>query len=380
MRLLMLAEARNVHTQRWASALSANGWQVTILSRSSAEIPGVEVMLLRVPRFGATYPHRWWRRYSDFLARAVQRVNPDVVHVHYLQDHPMWWLQNAAAMVSRRPLVISTWGSDIDTVGARLVEPSDSRKRKVDLLRAADAVTATTHYLARQTAAYAELDETDITVIPFGVDLARFRARPESPRRSARLTVGFVKHLEPYYGADYLLRAVPQVVVRVPDVRFVMVGDGSMRDSLHRLADELGVTDYIDWRGAVPHDQMPSILSEFDVFAMPSLSEAFGVSAVEAQAMGVPVVAFDVQGVDEAVQDGVGGILVSPAHHESLAEAIGRLLCDEQLRIALGRRGREFAVAHFDFDVNVAAMEEVYDRARAVRASRMQSREAPCPA
>lgn len=380
MRLLMLAEARNVHTQRWASALSANGWQVTVLSRSSAEIPGVQVIPLRVPRFGVTCPHRWWRRYSDFLARAVQRVDPNVIHVHYLQDHPMWWLQRPTDAVSRPPLVISTWGSDVDTVGAQLVESPDSRKRKVDLLRAADAVTATTHYLARHTASYAELDETEITVIPFGVDLTRFHPRPASLGRSSRLTVGFVKHLEGYYGADYLVRAVPNVVARFPDVRFVIVGDGSMRDSLHRLADELGVTGYIDWRGAVPHDEIPGILSEFDVLAMPSLSEAFGVSAVEAQAMGVPVVAFDVQGVDEAVQDGVGGILVSPAHHERLAEAIGRLLGDAQLRSTLGRRGRELARDRFDFDVNVAAMEEVYDRARAVRASRMQSREAPCPA
>lgn len=380
MRLLMLAEARNVHTQRWARALSAKGWQVTVLSRSSAEIPGVQVVPLRVPRFGVTYPHRWWRRYSEFLARAVQRVDPDIVHVHYLQDHPMWWLQHHADTVSRPPLVISTWGSDVDTVGAQLVEPPDSRKRKVDLLRAADAITATTRYLARHTAAYAELDETEITVIPFGVDLTRFHRRPELHDRSTRLTVGFVKHLEPYYGADYLLRAVPHVVSCFPNVRFVIVGDGSMRDSLHQLGDELGVADYIDWRGAVPHDEMPGIFSEFDVFAMPSLSEAFGVSAVEAQAMGVPVVAFDVEGVNEAVQDGVGGILVSPAHHESLAEAIGRLLGDVQLCNTLGRRGREFARANFDFDVNVAAMEEVYDRARAVRASRMQSREAPCPA
>ena len=130
----------------------------------------------------------------------------------------------------------------------------------------------------------------------------------------------------------------------------------------------------------VVHDEIPGILSGFDVFAMPSRSEAFGVSAVEAQAMGVPVVAFDVEGVNEAVQDGVGGVLVAAMHHESFAEAISRLLSDEQLRNALGRRGHEFARVHFDFDVNVAAMEEVYDRARAVRVSRMQSREAPCPA
>ncbi len=378
MRLLMLAEARNVHTQRWARALSAKGWQVAVLSRSIAEIPGVQVMRLRVPRFGVAYPHRWWRRYSAFLARAVQRVNPDVVHIHYLQDHPMWWLQHPSDAMSRPAMVISTWGSDVDTVGAQLVEDADSRERKVNLLRAADAVTATTRYLARHTAAYAELAECDITVIPFGVDLTRFRPGPESPDRTTQLTVGFVKHLESYYGADYLVRAVPQVVARFPDVRFVIVGDGSMRDSLHRLADELGMADYIDWRGAVPHDDIPGILSEFDVFAMPSLSEAFGVSAVEAQAMGVPVVAFDVEGVDEAVQDGVGGILVSRAHHENLAQAIGRLLGDAQLRSAMGRRGCEFARAHFDFDVNVAAMEEVYDLARAARASRMQSLEVPC--
>lgn len=391
MRLLMLAEARNIHTRRWASALSDRGWEVTILSRSTASIPRVRVIPLRVPGFGVSYPHRWWKRYTEFLAHTVRDVDPHIVHIHYLQDHPIWWSDGEVESDARPALVISTWGSDLNTVGARIDEPPDSRQRKVDLLQAAEAVTSTTHYLARHTADYGGLDVQNITVIPFGVDMSRFCPMPRSQVGQARAdfgassdggrpTVGFIKHLEPFYGPEYLLRAVPHVVARFPDVRFVIVGDGSMGDSLRRLAERLGIEGHLDWRGALPHEEIPGVLAEMDLLVMPSVSEAFGVSAVEAQACEVPVVAFDIEGVDEAIAGGVGGLLVSTMCHEQLASAICQLLGDRRQRIAMGRRGREFVRARFDMNQNVAAMETVYRRVVNVRASRSTGRELRCPA
>jgi len=97
-----------------------------------------------------------------------------------------------------------------------------------------------------------------------------------------------------------------------------------------------------------------------DIFAMPSIHEEFGVSAVEAQAMEVPVVATRVGGIPEVVEDGMTGVLVEPRNVEQLAQAIIRLLENPELRLEMGRKGREYVLAHYQWDENATEMEKIY--------------------
>jgi glycosyltransferase involved in cell wall biosynthesis len=367
MRILMLTEARTVHAQRWARALLGRGWEVAMLSVSTKPIPGAEVIGLQIPAFGWSYPRRWWGRYGQYLRETISRVNPDVVHIHYLTDYPLeGFPQSGACWGSRPPLVISTWGADVVQDQWVPHDSSEQRRRKVKLLQAADAVTATTYYLAGCTAEYGVIPRDEITVIPFGVDLERYSAGPVNAS-GAGPVVGFIKHLEGKYGVEYLVRAVPEVVERIPTARFVVIGTGSQGAALKRLSGELGVGGHIEWRGAVDHAEVPAALAEMEVFAMPSvsLSETFGVSAIEAQAAGVPVVFSDLPGVREAVTDGVGGLSVPPGDVGALAGAICRLLADSSLRRRLGEQGRQFVHERFDFEDNVSQMEEVYRRVTA---------------
>jgi len=358
----MLTEARTVHAQRWAAALVRRGWEVAMLSVSTTPIPGVEVIPLQTPPFGWTYRRRWWGRYSQYIRDTIGRVAPDVVHIHYLTDYPLKGFPRSAGP----PLVISTWGADIVQDQWVPHDDEDQRRRKVSLLQAADAVTATTHYLADCTADYARIPRGEITVIPFGVDLQRYNAsRADRPKHG--LTVGFIKHLEAKYGVEHLVRAVPRVVERFPTVRFVVVGTGSQEVALKWLTQELGVSRHVEWTGAIHNAEVPAALAAMDVFAMPSvsLSETFGVSAIEAQAAGVPVVFSDLPGVREAVTDGVGGLMVPPGDPQALADAICRLLTDAPLRRRLGEQGRRMVAERFDFAHNVDRMEEVYQRVTA---------------
>jgi len=367
MRLLMLAEARTVHARRWATALLRRGWQVAMLSVSTAEIPGVQIIPLGTPAFGPRYPRRWWGRYAQYVRSVIRRLSPDLVHIHFLTDYPVagfpghgpggsLWGGDAGP-----PVVISTWGADVVQDEWVPGDTPGQRARKIQLLQAADAVTATTSFLADCTAEYGGIGREAITVIPFGVDVSRYTAgTPRFGRED--LTVGFIKHLEPKYGFEYLLRALPGVFTRFPGARLVVVGAGSRQEQMRRLAGELGVAARVDWRGAVEHPQVPAALAEMDVYAMPSvsLSETFGVSAVEAQAAGVPVVFTDLPGVREAVTDGVGGLAVPPQDPAALEQAICRLLADESLRRRLGDQGRRVVFERFDFERNVDQMEAVY--------------------
>ena len=359
MRILILSEARTVHAQRWATALSRRGWEVALLSVSNTPIAGVEVIPLYTPPVSWSHPRRWWGRYAGYIRDTIGRVRPDVVHIHYLTDYPL----KGFSALGRPPLVVSTWGADV--VQDRWVrhDDEDQQRRKVSLLRAADAVTATTHYLADRTADYGGIPRDGITVIPFGLDLQRYDSVVADESQPGPV-VGFVKHLEAKYGLEYLIRAAPRVAERFPAVRFVLIGQGSQEAALKRLAEELGVAGHLEWCGAIDNSEVPAALARMDVFAMPSvsLSETFGVSAVEAQAAGVPVVYSDLPGVREAVTDGVGGLAVPPGDADALAAAICRLLGDASLRRQLGAGGRRFVQERFDFQDNVSLMEEVYRR------------------
>lgn len=378
MRVLMLAETRTVHAQRWATALLRRGCEVAVLSVSATPIPGVEVIPLRTPPFSWSYPRRWWGRYAQYLGDTISRVGADVVHIHYLADYPPGGFPQVGGPQSagqarvppipagrhaplRPALVISTWGADIVQDQWVPHDNADQRQRKVSLLRAADAVTATTHYLADCTARYGGIPRDQITVIPFGVDVQRYRVLgTDRPKREP--VVGFIKHLEGKYGVENLVRAVPRVVAEFETVRFVVIGQGSQEAALKRLAEELGVSGHIDWPGAIDNAEVPAALAGMDVFAMPSvsLSETFGVSAIEAQAAAVPVVYSDLPGVGEAVTNGVGGLAVTPGDVEALADAICLLLSDPALRRRLGDNGRQFVSERFDFEDNVSQMEQVY--------------------
>ncbi|MFQ5489379.1 MAG: glycosyltransferase family 4 protein [Phycisphaerae bacterium] len=357
MNLLMLAEASNVHTQRWSQALARRGWQVSVLTFRDGSIEGVRVIPIEVPRFGAGYMHRWWRRYVRYLQSIIVETAADLVHVHFLRDYPLM-----PAGAADPPIVVSTWGSDVVAYPTDPPDTASRRCRKVALLQGAAAVTATTEHLADATAAFGGIDRRDITVIPFGVDVDRF-ATAKPGLNVPGPVVGVIKHLEGRYGLDSWIRAMPRVLNRFEKARFVIIGHGPQEAELRRLAAQLDVADRIDWRGLVPNCDVPRALAQMDVFVMPSLVEAFGVSAVEAQAAGVPVVFSDLPGATEAVTHEVSGLAVPPGDPAALADAVCRLLGDDALRRRLGRAGRRMVRQRFDFARNVDRMEEVYREA-----------------
>ena len=375
MKLVILAEASNVHTRRWAQGMARRGWGTTVLSARQAPIEGVTVLPIRVPGFSHRYPHRWWTRYARYLRALIREAGADLVHVHFLRDYPFRGLTAPQPHASSweqcdgPPLVISTWGADIIQDATVPQDTAAQRRRKVALLQACDAVTATTNYLADCTADYGDIPREQITVIPFGVDLERYARPPDRPRPNGPV-VGIVKHLQPKYGLEYLIRSMPAVLERFADARFVIVGEGPQEQALKQLAGQLGLEQCIDWRGVIDNVEVPAVLWDMDVFVMPSISmsETFGVVAVEAQAAGVPVVFSDLPGVREAVTDGAGGLAVPPGDVSALAAAIRHLLADESLRRRLGERGRRAVCDRFTFDHNLGQMESVYRKAMQRRA------------
>jgi glycosyltransferase involved in cell wall biosynthesis len=208
--------------------------------------------------------------------------------------------------------------------------------------------------------------ENKIVTIYSGLALDEFRKNNGSARAvraslgisDEALVVGFAGRLEPVKGPEFFIRAAAIVRHLVPGARFLVVGDGSLRPSLEEEAGRLGIADAVHFVGW--QDDVNSFYGAMDILLLSSLNEAVGRSILEAQAVGVAVVATRVGGVPEIIQDGVTGILVPPHDAEALARATEKLLTDSALRASLTKAGRERVEKLFSDRAMVKRFEELY--------------------
>lgn len=212
-----------------------------------------------------------------------------------------------------------------------------------------DRIVAVSSYTADLAAAVGA-DSSRLRIIAPGVD---WQEPPRTPRSKTPTIITVARLEDRHKGHDVMVRAMPLVRSRIPDVRWVVVGDGSLRRPIERLASEHGVGDAIRMCGAVSDEERDRLLSRAHVFAMPSRvptnggGEGFGIVYLEAGVQGLPVVAGRAGGAVDAVVDGETGLLVDPTDHLQVADAIGRLLSDREAAARMGaagsKRARSFA-------------------------------------
>jgi phosphatidyl-myo-inositol dimannoside synthase len=208
--------------------------------------------------------------------------------------------------------------------------------------RHADASIAVSSYTASLLAGVG-VAPAAITLIPPGVDLP---SDPGSLPAEHPTVVTVARLAARYKGHDVLLGALVRIRERVPDVQWVVIGDGPLRPELEALARSLGVADRVRFLRSVSDEERNAWLRRATVFAMPSrlpggglAGEGFGIAYLEAGAYGKPVVAGNVGGAVDAVLDGVTGLLVDPTDAVALADAITQLLLDRELARRLGEAG-----------------------------------------
>ena len=192
-----------------------------------------------------------------------------------------------------------------------------------------------------------------IDVVPPGLDLAQY---PESPCRGAQepLLV-YVGRLKRYKGLDIVLRAFARARMQVPAARLALVGKGDDRPRLERLVNSLGLGDAVHFAGYVSEDSKIDWLQRACAVVYPSPKEGWGIATMEAAACGRPVLASNADGLRDAVQDGVTGLLISHSDVERWAAGMTQMLLDAPLRRRLGAAARLWA-CQFDWDTQAAKM------------------------
>ena len=307
-------------------------------------------------------PHlvRWARSLSGEVARG----GVDVVHSGNLRPsgYPALW----AARRHGVPLLVYVNGADVLLERRKAQANRFTRAMSRLTLGYASAVVANSEWTARLTRELA--DElrlprpVRVEVIDLGTDPAWFRPERDAGVLRERWGVGArpllltVARLVGHKGQDVAIRALPLVRARVPEARYVIVGEGPDEEKLRRLAAECGVEEAVVFAGALSDDEIAEAYATADLYvglsreAGGKQAEGFGISFVEAAASGTPSVAGDSGGVRSAVRDGETGVLVAPTDAAAAAAAIAALLLDEARRDALGRAGRLAVERYYNWD------------------------------
>jgi glycosyltransferase involved in cell wall biosynthesis len=294
------------------------------------------------------------------FARDIRRSRTQIVHAYSFYGNVF---AIPPARIAATPVVIAS----IRDRGAYLTPAQQAAQRHV--CRLADCVLvnadAVRHWLVAQ-----GYNPGKIVVIRNGVDLRHFdhpadisRIRRELGVPAGAPIVAVASRLNRLKGIEHFLEAAAIVGRRLPDVRFLVIGepgptDRAYLDVLTRLSERLGIRDRVVFTGL--RSDVPCLLACAAVSVMPSLNEALPNVLLESMAAAAPVVATRVGGTPEAIQDGVTGLLVPPGDSPAMAGAIHRVLADPELATRLGQGGRQLVRRRFSMDTMVQATERLY--------------------
>jgi glycosyltransferase involved in cell wall biosynthesis len=257
-------------------------------------------------------------------AKHLSALRPDVVHLH---DLPGTILGAVAAGLAGITRIVGTRHDVRRLSWTRTLCLRTSEARVATVIASSEAVR---RFLVVQQL------RRRYPVIPCGIATRRFVYRDPPERACSHLlTVG---RLVEQKGHRHLLETFRQIRERRPDARLTIVGDGPLRDALQRQARALGIDGVTRFLGFSL--DTPALLDTADLFCFPSLWEPQGLAVLEAQAIGVPVIASAVDGITEAVEDGVTGRLVPPADPSAMAQAVLDLLPDREQRRRLAQTAR----------------------------------------
>ncbi len=272
------------------------------------------------------------------LKRLIRDVKPDIVHTHSCLSGRI------SAKLSRIPVVYTKHGQ---------VKPVRGRLKKwlnrvmSDVF--SDGIIAVSQKVYRELVA-SGVKPSRVVCVMNGIDVSAFTPKDarhlsgQSPKRN--IVVGTAARLDPVKALDVLIDAARMVMNSLPEARFLIAGAGPMEETLKTKIQTTRLEPYIKMLGFV--DDMKQFLSGLDIFVLCSRQEGLGLSALQAMAAGLPVVATDVGGLPEAVINDETGFLVPPGDAKLLAQAIVRLAIDPDMAAQMGVMGRKRVEQFFD--------------------------------
>lgn len=312
-----------------------------------------------------TYPLFEHQPYDLALATKMATVaraeKLDLFHVHYAIPHSISGILARESIKDKRyvPVITTLHGTDITLVGADRAYLPITRYA----LQQSDAVTAVSKFLKQATIETFDFD--NVEVIPNFICPKHYRRLGDSPLRAELVgkdekILVHVSNFRPVKRPADCIDIFVRVKNEFPKTRLLMVGDGPELAAVKHRAKLSGLTNDVIFVGK--RSNIADFLGVSDIFLLPSELESFGLAALEAAACELPVIATRIGGIPEVVTDGETGFLSDVGDTEKMAADALRLLRDEDLRIRMGRRGRELAIERYSTEKVIPQYISLYER------------------
>jgi len=293
------------------------------------------------------------------VASRIRADRFDLVHTHGFKENVVGFFAARSAGV---PVVSTAHGFSQAFRRLRLY-----RRLDLLLLRAFPRVIAMSADIRHELIA-AGLDPHAVRTIHGAIDGATFAAQSEpdsdAVRRELQIAPGcpvvsLVARLSSEKGHVFFIRGARRLLDEVPNARFLLIGEGPLRPQIEQAATDLALNGAVRFLGF--RSDVAKLMASSDLVVLPSLKEAFGTVLLEAGALGKPVIATRVGGIQEIVRHGETGLLVPPADPDALAQAMLRLILNADEARAMGERGREFVAREFSLERMARRTGTVYD-------------------
>lgn len=349
MKICFLAPANNYHTKKWCEYFINNGHEVHVISFIDNKIDGAFVHYINS---GVNYDDSDIKKIKYLfnikkIKTIINEINPDIINAHHATSYGM-----IAALCRFDNYIVSVWGYDVYKF------PKKSIFHKLYfkyLINKSKYIFSTSKAMAKEIKKYTN---KEINITPFGVKMNLFKPNNDNKKKD-NFVIGTVKSLKEKYGIRYIIEAVEFIKDEIPNLKVVIAGSGEQEKELKKLAKEKNVE--IDWLGSISQEKAALVWSNMDIALIPSIedSESFGVSVIEAEASGVPVIITDVPGLMETTTK-ESRIVVKRKDSLSLAKAILELYNNSNKRKKMGIEGRKFVEKKFEYNKCFKDIENIY--------------------
>ena len=301
------------------------------------------------------------------LRRVLSEFRPDVVHTHSAKGG---FLGRMAAHALCVPAIVHTVHGAPFHPYQRWITRELFRRCEAYAARRCHAIVSVADAMTDLLVEAGVAPREKFTTVYSGMDVEPFLAadqhrdavRRELGFAPEHIVVGKIARLFHLKGHEYLIQAARTVVAQCPQVRFLLVGDGILRQSLERQIAEAGLTPVFHFTGLVPPSRIPALLGAMDMLVHVSLREGLARALPQALIAGRPVVSYDVDGAREVVITGETGVLLPPRKVCLLALALVQLAQDPELRRRLGEQGRGRFTVQFRHETMTRQLRELYQR------------------
>ena len=345
LKIAIVANANNIHTIRWVSGLKDKGHTVEIFSlkeNNSANYFGPEPPLDRRFIFNLG---REVRKTASCLQNLIDTFKPDIVHGFFLTNHGMY-----TSRITNYPTIVTAMGSDV------LLMPNESKLLSWIIKNTAkkvDVLVTVSKALTENIKTWG-IDSSKLITSPLGIDINKFK--PLNKEKIVLFSRGFKEVYDPLT----LVKAIPYVVSKIPDVKFVLCGEGPLREQCMLYLNEKGMMDSVEFLGYISNKDISTITGTSLVMVSPSLSDGTPVSLLEGLACGCALVTSDIPANHFWTIKNKTGLLFETGNPENLGNVLVNVLNNNSLLKNVLVEGPKLVSKNADWGEGLSKIEKIY--------------------